>query len=144
MAIELVVQGDDAGMCHAVNEGVEAAFSDGILTQVSVMGPCPWVDETIALIRRRRMPAGLHQTLTCEWDHLRWGPLSAAPSLTGADGTFCRTVDAARTAVGDAAPAVVTHELLSQAGRLTSAGVTLRYLDVHMGAVAPAAYAEVS
>jgi hypothetical protein len=142
--IELVVQGDDFGMCHAVNEGVATAHTEGILTQVSVMAPCPWVDEAAALVRRLGIPAGLHQTLTCEWDHLRWGPVTGAVRLAAADGTFPRTVDAARAAV-DAAPAgMATGELLGQADRLARAGVTLSYLDVHMGLVAPTAHREVS
>jgi hypothetical protein len=142
--IELVVQGDDVGMCHAVNEAVVAAFSDGILTQVSVMAPCPWVDEATALIRRLEIPAGLHQTLTCEWDFLRWGPLTRTPVLAGPDGTLPRTVDEARVAVAAAPAGEAVDELLAQAARVTSAGVALTYLDVHMGMVAPSAYAAVS
>ncbi len=140
--IELVVQGDDVGMCHAVNEAAAAAFTDGILTQVSVMAPCPWVDESVALIRRLGIPAGLHQTLTCEWDFLRWGPLTRAPALAGGDGTFPRTVDGAQAAVASAEEGAARRELLSQATRLTAAGVPLTYLDVHMGMVAPSAYAD--
>jgi predicted glycoside hydrolase/deacetylase ChbG (UPF0249 family) len=144
MVTELVVQGDDFGMCHAVNEGVAAAFAAGVLTQVSVMAPCPWVDEATALIREQRIPAGLHQTLTCEWDHLRWGPVSRARELTGPDGTFPRTVEAAQGAVAAAAPGAAVEELLAQADRLAAASVSLSYVDVHMGLVAPTAVAEVS
>ena len=144
VAIELVVQGDDVGMCHAVNEAVEAAVSDGIVTQVSVMAPCPWIDEAAGLLRRLGVPAGLHQTLTCEWDHLRWGPLTRAASLAEADGTFHRTVQAAQAAADASEPGVTADELLAQADRLVAAGVPVTYLDAHMGSVAPAAYAEVS
>jgi predicted glycoside hydrolase/deacetylase ChbG (UPF0249 family) len=143
MAVELVVQGDDFGMCHAVNEGIAAAYAGGVLTQVSVMAPCPWVDEAISLISRYGIPAGLHQTLTCEWDHLRWGPLTRDPALAGPDRTFPRTVDEAQRAAVTAGSATVT-ELLAQADRLRIAGVVLSYLDVHMGMVAPSAYEEAS
>lgn len=142
--IQLVVQGDDAGMCHSVNQAVAAAFSEGILTQVSVMAPCPWVDEATAIIRRLGIPAGLHQTLTSEWDHLRWGPITRQPALAGPDGTFPRTVVAAQAAVAGAPDGAAAAELLAQAARVTAAGVALTYLDVHMGMVAPAAYAEVT
>ena len=40
--IRLVVQGDDLGMCRAVNEGIALAAIDGVLTQASVMAPTPW------------------------------------------------------------------------------------------------------
>ena len=49
--IDLVVQSDDFGMCHAVNVGIVRAFTEGILTQVSTMVPCPWFDEAAELAR---------------------------------------------------------------------------------------------
>ena len=43
--IRLVVQADDLGMCRSVNEGIEHAIVDGIVTQTSVMAPTPWFVE---------------------------------------------------------------------------------------------------
>jgi hypothetical protein len=137
----LIVRGDDFGMCHSVNEGLVRAFTDGIMTQASVMVPCPWFTEAAALAKEHAIPVGIHQTLTCEWDYLRWRPLTDGPSLTGTDGTFYRTVVDARDAI--AHPEAVA-ELLAQAGRFRAEGLTIDYLDVHMGAVAPDAYGEVS
>jgi hypothetical protein len=139
--VELIVQGDDFGMCHAVNQGIAAAFSGGILTQASMMAACPWFSEAVAITGRLGLPVGLHQTLTCEWDYLRWGPLTRAPSLCGPDGTFHRTVADAQAGL-DIDETVA--ELLAQAGRARRGGLELRYLDVHMGMVAPAAYAAVA
>jgi len=136
----LVVQGDDFGMCHALNEGVATAFTDGILTQTSTMVPCPWFDEAAALARALAIPAGVHLTLTCEWDHLRWRPLTAAASLRDGDGTFHRTVAAAQASLDDAD---AQAELVAQVARFQGAGLEPRYFDCHMGLVAPHAYAEV-
>jgi chitin disaccharide deacetylase len=137
----LIVRADDFGMCHSVNAGVVRAFTDGIVTQASVMVPCPWFTEAAALAKEHAIPVGIHQTLTCEWDFLRWRPLTGGPSLTDADGTFYRTVAGAHDAIAhDEAVA----ELLAQAARFRAEGLTIDYLDVHMGAVAPAAYTEVS
>lgn len=140
-AVKLIVRGDDFGMCHAVNEGIVKAFTEGIVTQTSVMVPCPWFTEAAALARTHGLPVGIHQTLTCEWDFLRWRPLTSGPSLTGADGTFYRSVQEAHDAL-DHQDAVA--ELLAQAALFTAEGLTIDYLDVHMGAVAPKAYAEVA
>lgn len=140
-SIELVVQGDDFGMCHAVNEGVATAFVDGVLTQTSVMAACPWVDEALSLAGEHSIPMGLHQTLTCDWENLRWGPITNGPSLADPDGKFHSTVAEAATKVD---PAEATTELLSQARRVTRAGRGLTYLDVHMGMVSPEAYQAVS
>ena len=141
MAIRLVVQGDDFGMCHAVNEGIVAAFLDGILTQTSAMVPCPWFDEAAALSRQHGLPTGMHCTLTCEWDHLRWRPLTNGRTLVGEDGTFRRTVLDAREHVD---PEEAAAELVAQAERfLAAVGSTPIDFDPHMGLIRRGAYAEV-
>jgi predicted glycoside hydrolase/deacetylase ChbG (UPF0249 family) len=132
----LVVQGDDLGMCRAVNEGVALARTDGILTQASVMAPTPWFAEGAAMAKRIGLPVGLHVTFTCEWDYLRWSPLSPAPTLRGADGTFHRTVEASSSAD----PAEAIAEAHAQADRAQALGLTLTYVDPHMGVSVRAAY----
>jgi chitin disaccharide deacetylase len=119
--MQLIVQGDDFGMCHAVNAGIEKAFVDGILTQASTMAACPWVDEALETAVRLGIPVGLHQTLTCDWDRLRWGPLTFGASLAGGDGIFPATV-AEAAAGADVEEAV--DELLAQAGRVAEFGLS--------------------
>jgi chitin disaccharide deacetylase len=139
--IRLIVQGDDFGMCHAVNVGTLQAFQEGILTQASTMAACPWFTEAAALARESGIPLGVHQTLTCEWDYLRWRPLTEGPSLVGEDGTFRRTVEEVRASIShdDA-----VRELSAQVAKFAAEGLTIDYLDVHMGDSVPDAYAEVS
>jgi chitin disaccharide deacetylase len=139
--VRLIVQGDDFGMCHAVNVGTMQGFQDGILTQASAMAPCPWFAEAAALARESGIPLGVHQTLTCEWDYLRWRPLTDGPSLVGDDGTFFRTVPAARASVTDDD---ARRELSAQVARFTAEDLSIDYLDFHMGEVAPQAHAELS
>jgi chitin disaccharide deacetylase len=83
----------------------------------------------------------VHQTLTCEWDFLRWRPLTDGPSLVGSDGTFRRTVEEARAAVSHAD---AVRELSAQVAKFGAERLTVEYLDVHMGASVPSAYDEVS
>jgi chitin disaccharide deacetylase len=139
--IRLVVRGDDFGMCHAVNEGIKRAFTDGIVTTASTMAPCPWFGEAMAITKDLAIPVGAHQTLTCEWDFFRWRPLTDGPSLAGTDGTFRPSVELAKRHVQHGE---VVRELLAQVDRFRAAGVYLDYLDHHMGSTLPAAYAEVS
>jgi predicted glycoside hydrolase/deacetylase ChbG (UPF0249 family) len=134
--IELVVQADDLGMCHAVNEGIVRAFIDGIVTQAAIMAPCPWFDEATALVREHRIPVGLHCTFTSEWDHLRWRPLTGGVSLAGADGTMHRTVEAATERLD---PEEAFVELKAQADRVLAAGIEPICCDNHMGAIHPGA-----
>ena len=126
----LILQADDFGMCDAVNDGIVAAFRAGTLTQASVMVPCPRFEGAAALAREHANPVGVHGTLTCEWDFLRWGPLTNGASLTEPDGTQHRTVDAAVEAL-DAGEAGA--ELIAQHTRLGAAGLTPVYIDCHMG-----------
>ncbi len=129
MSIRLVVQGDDLGMCRAVNEGIGLAFTDGILTQTSVMAPTPWFGEGAAMAKRLGLKTGLHVTFTCEWEYLRWGPLTAGTTLRDPDGGFKRTVENA--ALGDVDEAI--SEVHAQIDRAQAAGLELTYVDPHMG-----------
>lgn len=138
--IQLVVQSDDFGMCHAGNTGVVQAFKEGVLTQASVMVPCPWFREAAELARQHSIPVGVHLTLTAEWDYLRWGPLTGGRSLVGQDGRFPRTIDAVRE---NAKPDEMLEEFLAQVELFCGEGLDPAYFDCHMGVVTPEPYAEV-
>jgi predicted glycoside hydrolase/deacetylase ChbG (UPF0249 family) len=136
--IRLVVQADDLGMCRAVNEGIEHAVVDGILTQTSVMAPTPWFAEGASRVTRLGVTTGLHGTLTCEWRYLRWAPLSTGATLRLDDGTMRRTLDDAATAID---PVEAAAELAVQAARARASGLELAYVDCHMGISVPSAFA---
>ncbi len=139
--VRLVVRGDDFGMCHAVNQGIERAFTDGIVTTSTAMAPCPWFGEAVRIAGEKAIPLGAHQTLTCEWDYFRWRPLTGGPTLAGADGTFHPSVELVQRHV---AHAEAVAELLAQVDRFSAARLGLDFLDAHMGIALPEAYAEVS
>lgn len=80
----LVVTADDFGLSLQVNEAVEQAHRDGILTSASLMVSAPAAADAIA--RARRMPSlrvGLHLVLVEAWPTL---PASKLPDLTDARG----------------------------------------------------------
>jgi hypothetical protein len=129
-AKRLIMQADDFGMCHAVNQGIAESFRAGIVTQASMMAPCPWIAEAAALARELALPIGAHGTLTCEWDYLRWRPLTPGASLREHDGTMHRTLDGAIAKIdgGEAA-----EELSAQIECLQAFSLTPSYVDCHMG-----------
>jgi predicted glycoside hydrolase/deacetylase ChbG (UPF0249 family) len=129
-ATQLIIQADDFGMCHAVNQGIAQSFQSGILTQTSMMAPCPWISEAAALAIDLDLPVGTHGTLTCEWDYLRWRPLTHGRSLVESDGTMHKTLESAIEKV-DGAEA--TDELCAQVESLRAFGLKPGYLDCHMG-----------
>ena len=132
--VRLIIQCDDFGMCHAVNQAVAEAFVAGRLTQASMMAPCPWFDEAAALARELAIPVGVHCTLTCEWDHFRWGPITGGRALVEPGGTSHRTVPGLQAALHDAEGRdQALAELLAQVGRVRAGGLTPLYADCHMG-----------
>ncbi len=88
---------DDAGMSYDSNQGVIQALAGGVATSTSVMMPCPWVPHIAAYLKDHpQTDAGLHLTLTSEWDNYRWGPLvgqSAAPGLVDPQGYLWQRVE---------------------------------------------------
>jgi predicted glycoside hydrolase/deacetylase ChbG (UPF0249 family) len=138
--IQLVVQSDDFGMCHAGNVGVVEAFRNGVLTQASVMVPCPWFREAARLATEHSIPVGVHLTLTAEWDYLRWGPLTGGRSLAGQDGRFPRTIEEVRD---KAKPDEMLEEFVAQVDLFRGEGLEPGYFDCHMGVVTPEPYVEV-
>ena len=88
-AIRLIVRGDDMGSLQASNEAAVRCFRDGVMRDVEVMAVGPWFPEAARLLRESRaLDAGLHLTITSEWDNVKWRPLTTAPSLVGRDGYF--------------------------------------------------------
>jgi predicted glycoside hydrolase/deacetylase ChbG (UPF0249 family) len=130
----LVVHADDMGLCHSVNEATLEAVKGGMVTSASLMAPCPWFPEAV------RMAAeypegdwGLHLTLTCEWDNLRWGPLAgndAVPGLVDRDGYMHGSV---LDVVSHASPAEVEAEIRAQVEHALRMGFKPTHLDSHMG-----------
>ena len=86
MKKRLLITSDDFGMCHAVNEGIARAMTEGVVRSSNFLVPCPWFPEALELARRHELPCGVHLCLTCDWDRLKWRPLTRAPSLCDASG----------------------------------------------------------
>lgn len=88
-SIILLVRADDIGSCHASNLGCIDVFRNGICRSVEIMAPCPWFPEAVTLLQANpQFDVGVHLTLTSEWDHYKWRPLSHAESLVTEDGYF--------------------------------------------------------
>jgi len=130
----LILHVDDAGMSHDSNDGVEQATGEGVATSTSVMMPCPWVPEMVKYIRDHpNMDAGLHLTLTSEWENYRWGPLAGkanVPGLVDKQGCFYPAVAAVYFS---AKPEEIDLEIHAQYDRAIAMGFTPTHLDSHMG-----------
>lgn len=130
----LLINADDAGMCQAGNTGVLRALRAGLVRSCTVMAPCPWFADFAARIRRDpSLNLGVHLTVTSEWHHYRWGPLSAraqVPSLVDEQGRFFRTED---EVCARADPVELEREFIAQIECVLAAGLKPTHLDAHMG-----------
>lgn len=94
----LIVNADDFGMCHAVNEAVFRVLGNGLLGSTTLMVPCPWAPQAMAFLGRHpELSFGVHLTIVSEWEVYRWGPVaprSQVPTLVDKTGRFRRFEDA--------------------------------------------------
>ncbi len=130
----LILHGDDLGMCRAANRAAEQALTRGAMSSGSVMVPCPWFPQMAAWSKRHAgHDLGLHLTLTSEWKHYRWGPVSDRSKVRGLldpAGFLWRSVAGV---VSKASGSQVKAEILAQIKRARKFGLEPTHLDSHMG-----------
>jgi hypothetical protein len=132
----LIIHADDMGLSHSVNSACIEAFSVKGVTCGSIMETCPWALEINKYLKEHpEVDAGIHLTLTSEWDLYKWGgvlPSDQIPSLLDSSGYFYPTV----AQVGRSAKAQeAERELKAQIDRAIRMGVKPTHIDTHMGSV---------
>jgi len=132
---EVLLRIDDIGMNHAVNTAIEDVCKTGILVNVSVMFACPWYQEAVEILKKYpNATIGIHLVLTSEWRYYRWGPItgaSAVPSLVDSLGYFFK--NEAEFLQSNFSLEDVEKELTAQIERALQSGLTISYMDPHMG-----------
>ena len=137
----LVPHVDDLGVSHGANTAFVELARLGFVTCGSVMPPCAWFPEMVAMAKERALDVGVHLTLTSESRACRWRPLSTtsrASGLIDGDGYMWPDVPALRR---HADPAAVETELRTQIEAALAAGLDVTHLDTHMGAAAAPEFA---
>jgi hypothetical protein len=130
----LIIHADDVGMCHSVNVATIQAMEKGVVTCASIMVPCPWFPEIAKYCREHpQADFGLHLTLTSEWQHYRWRPVTPTgevPGLLDAEGFLPHDVP---EVVAKAKPEEVEKEIRNQILRARQFGINPTHVDSHMG-----------
>lgn len=91
-AIRLIVRGDDIGSSHAANVACIQTYKEGIVRSIEVMVAAPWFNEAVKMLNEvPQVDVGVHLMLTSEWEWMKWGPITHAPSLVDAQGHFFPT-----------------------------------------------------
>src|SRR5687768_17262090 len=87
--IRLLVRADDMGAAQSINEACIVVVKQGVARSVEVIVPGPWFLDAVRLLRENpSIDVGVHLTLTSEWERVKWGPITEAPSLVDEDGYF--------------------------------------------------------
>lgn len=127
----LVVTADDFGLSEEVNEAVERAHRDGILTSASLMVGAPAAADAVE--RARRLPdlrVGLHLVLIEARPVL---PAHRVPDLVGPDGAFRSDAAAygARVFFSPRARRQLAAEIDEQFAAYRATGLALDHVDAH-------------
>ncbi len=130
----LILNADDFGMCHAVNEAVMRALPAGVLRSTTVMVPCPWAGHALRFLADHpEYPFGVHLTVISDWADYRWGPLTPrekVPSLICEDGSFYN-FDQMRHFLAQVDLGQLELEFRAQIDAVLSFGLRPTHLDWH-------------
>ena len=130
----LILHVDDAGMSWDSNQGAIQAIQKGVANSMSVMMPCPWVPGIVQFLKENpTVDAGLHLTLTSEWEKYRWGPLAGKPAVPGLVDSVGAMWENVEAVAKHATPDEVYTEIKAQLERARAAGFEPTHLDSHMG-----------
>jgi len=130
----LIVNGDDAGMCHTANLATTECLEKGFMRCATIMVPCPWFPEIAAYAKGHPdKDFGVHLTHTSEWGKYRWGPVAPreqVPGLVDPEGYLWHEVP---DVYAHATPEHALIEGRAQIRRALAASIDVTHLDSHMG-----------
>lgn len=73
----LIVNIDDFGMCHSINEATMRSIREGVASSCTLMYPCPWSLHGIDLLKENPdISFGVHLTVVCEHARYKWRPVT--------------------------------------------------------------------
>jgi len=132
----LIIHADDAGLSHAENMATIKALEQGMVSSYSLMVPCRGFEEMADFAKKNpQYDYGIHLTLTCEWEQVRFGPVLPAAevsSLLDGQGHFFKTREALKNS---ATTEDVKKELKAQIEKAYACGLKPSHLDSHMYSV---------
>jgi hopanoid biosynthesis associated protein HpnK len=128
----LIVNADDFGRSHDINQAVIRAHREGILTTTSLMVNEPAADEAVALARQNPgLGVGLHLALICGRSAL---PPSAIPNLANTQSQFSGNPVAAgfRYFFSAVCRAQLRDEIAAQFEKFRASALPLDHVNGHL------------
>lgn len=131
----LIINNDDAGMCHAANCGTIEGMENELISSATIMTPCPWYEEIAQYaVANPNKDFGVHLTLTSEWTNYRWGTVaskSEVPGLYDEQGYMWKSIEEVY-ASSNVQEALI--EGRAQIKKALASGIPITHIDSHMGA----------
>jgi hopanoid biosynthesis associated protein HpnK len=127
----LIVNADDFGLHAAVNQGIQAAYSDGIVSSASLMAGGAAFNDAVRIAKQcPELGVGVHLTLVGARPVLQ---AAEVPSLVEAAGDFYRSYPLflKRFLSGKIRLAEVERELAAQIQQVRLSGIMPSHLDSH-------------
>src|SRR5688500_10963425 len=88
----LIINADDFGMCHSINDAIFRTLKDGVVRSTTLMVPCPWAMHAMHwLADNPDIAFGVHLTAISDPVDYAWGPVTArdkVPTLINEAGYF--------------------------------------------------------
>lgn len=125
----ILLTSDDLGVSAPIDDAIFEALAQGLIASSNIMVPAPRAAQVAKVVREKGLTVGIHLTLTCEWDTVRWGPLTGNRELCGPDGSFFRSHAERHNHASDRA---VVQECRAQIEQALAWGLIPSHLDVHM------------
>ncbi len=130
----LIINADDFGMCHSINEAIVLALQEGLVHSTTVMVPCPWALHAMHFLAGHpEIPFGIHLTVISDPQYYRWGPVTCwekVPSLVDPGGYFYN-FDDMPILRARAKPDELEVEFRAQIETVLAAGFNPTHLDWH-------------
>lgn len=129
----LIINADDLGIHPRTNQGIFDSFDHGVLTSATLLVTTPFLEETAREVRRRRLPVGLHLSLTLG---KALAPHQQLPDIVDAAGNMMKSASHFMLLSGPnrARPAIyqqIHREFDAQFSRARDEGIALTHVDSH-------------
>jgi predicted glycoside hydrolase/deacetylase ChbG (UPF0249 family) len=129
-ARELIINVDDIGIHRGAVEAAIETIARGVAASGSVMTVCPGSSAALDLLADHpEVPVGVHLTLTADFPHAPWSPLTAGASIQ--EGGRLLGIERREQLLAQADAGDVEAEFRAQIEVLLDAGVQPTHLDWH-------------
>ena len=131
----VVVHADDLGFSQASVAACRELLGGGLVSSAAAMVPCPWFPEVVSWCRDDpTLDIGLRITLTSEWPHCRWRPVSRPAPDSGLVDNLGYLHPEVESLLAGVSSQAVLREMDEQVQLALRAGLQPSHIDAHMSA----------